>query len=263
MPATFAHPAAAVPFAWLGLPLSALVIGSIGPDLEYFIRLMPYSRYGHTLWGLVTFCLPLGYALFVAFHVLAKRPLLALLPDGHQDRLASAAASFRLLSVPGLVGAPVAIVIGAFTHIAWDSFTHLHGWGVQQFPILASRIVPTPWGMLAFHRALQHACGPLGMGILAVLYVRWRRRAPVGPVDPRLRLRTRTRVLLVAGMVGVAGGLALLRVWSLVPRLTHPSGIRLFGVLASVTTTAALFVLVALYSAGWHVAGAVRRGAWS
>jgi hypothetical protein len=60
-------------------------------------------------------------------------------------------------------------------------------------------------------------------------------------------------------MLSVAGGLALARVLPLVPYLTRPRSIRAFGVLASVTTTAALFVLVVLYSAGWHVARAAER----
>lgn len=256
MPATFAHPAAAVPFRRLGLPLSALVIGSIAPDLEYFIRLVPFSRYGHTLAGLLTFCLPVGFGVFVAFHAFAKRPLLALLPDAHQDRLAPVAESLRLLSVRGLVGAPVGIVVGAFTHIAVDSFTHGYSWGVRTFPILASRIVPTPWGLAPFHRTMQHGLGVVGIVLLALWYILWYRRAPVGPVDPRLRLSTRTRLVLALGMLSVAGGLALARVLPLVPYLTRPRGIRAFGVLASVTTTAALFVLVALYSAAWHVARA-------
>ncbi|NQT86384.1 DUF4184 family protein [bacterium] len=259
MPATFAHPAAAAPLSRLGLPLSALVIGSIAPDLEYYIRLAPYGRYGHTLGGVVTFCLPLGLAVLLVFHWVAKRPLLALLPDSHQDRLAPAAESFRFLSVRGLVGAPVGIVVGAFTHLAWDSFTHLRGWGVQQFPILASRVVPTPWGLAPFHRALQHGCGPLGMGLLAIFYIRWLRRAPVGHVDPQLRLRTSTRLALWLGMLAVAGGLALFRVSPLIPNLADPASLRLFAVLASITGTAALLALLTLYSAGWHVARAAGR----
>ena len=39
MPITFAHPAAVLPLARTGLPLTALAIGSMVPDLPMFVRL--------------------------------------------------------------------------------------------------------------------------------------------------------------------------------------------------------------------------------
>lgn len=38
MPVTIAHPAAVLPLRGLGLPLSAMVIGSMAPDLPVFSR---------------------------------------------------------------------------------------------------------------------------------------------------------------------------------------------------------------------------------
>ena len=39
MPLTIAHPAAVLPFRHSRLPISALVIGSLAPDFEYFLHL--------------------------------------------------------------------------------------------------------------------------------------------------------------------------------------------------------------------------------
>jgi hypothetical protein len=44
MPFTLAHPAIVVPLALQRLILSALIIGSMTPDLEYFIRLSDISH---------------------------------------------------------------------------------------------------------------------------------------------------------------------------------------------------------------------------
>src|SRR3982751_4122954 len=69
MPFTASHPAAVLPLIRLGLPPSALVIGSMGPDLPYFL---PVGRglETHTLVGLFTVdpllgavCLALWWAL--------------------------------------------------------------------------------------------------------------------------------------------------------------------------------------------------------
>jgi hypothetical protein len=48
MPFTFAHPAAVLPlrrFCPDRLVWSALVIGTVSPDLEYFVRLAPSARW--------------------------------------------------------------------------------------------------------------------------------------------------------------------------------------------------------------------------
>ena len=54
MPFTFAHPAAIIPINSRfksKFCLTGLVLGSMAPDFEYFIRLKPYSAYGHNLIG--------------------------------------------------------------------------------------------------------------------------------------------------------------------------------------------------------------------
>ena len=65
MPFTLAHPAIVLPLAAKKLRMSAtgLVIGSMVPDFEYFIRMRTESKYSHTLAGLFWFDLPLGLLL--------------------------------------------------------------------------------------------------------------------------------------------------------------------------------------------------------
>ncbi|MGN7470479.1 DUF4184 family protein [Brevibacillus sp. SAFN-007a] len=78
MPFTFSHPAIVLPLrrqGWVSFP--ALVWGSMAPDLEYFLRMQPYSVYSHTLPGLFCVDLPLVIALYVVYRYVVAKGLLA------------------------------------------------------------------------------------------------------------------------------------------------------------------------------------------
>src|SRR5262245_4745992 len=98
MPFTFAHPAAAVPlhrpFGRYGV-VSALVIGSLSPDIAYFLPLSVAHADSHSPTGLLWFCLPVSLLSYVLFHTLLKGPLLGLLPDFALSRLQAHALRFR------------------------------------------------------------------------------------------------------------------------------------------------------------------------
>lgn len=83
MPLTFAHPAAILPgYQWRdrGVPFSALVIGSMSPDFEYFLRLEPIGHFAHTIPGVFVFCLPTGLLVYGLYRVLLSPVVPALLP---------------------------------------------------------------------------------------------------------------------------------------------------------------------------------------
>ena len=62
MPFTLSHPAVVLPFARWKLILSALVIGSMTPDFEYFIDIVTDHdvQIGHSISGIFLFCIPVG-----------------------------------------------------------------------------------------------------------------------------------------------------------------------------------------------------------
>ena len=72
MPFTLAHPAAALPFRKTRLVFSAVIVGSMAPDFEYFLRLAPQGRYFHSLPGLFLCTLPVAFAVLWLFHRSAK-----------------------------------------------------------------------------------------------------------------------------------------------------------------------------------------------
>jgi hypothetical protein len=79
MPFTFSHPAAVLPLKYLPkkwFSVTGLVVGSLTPDFEYFIRMRIYSSLSHTWTGLFFFDLPLAIILASVFHLLVKDQLI-------------------------------------------------------------------------------------------------------------------------------------------------------------------------------------------
>lgn len=64
-----------------------------------------------------------------------------------------------------------ALIVGAATHVFWDSFTHAGQWGVQQLPVLSQSytILGVP---LAGYKLFQYGSSLLGLPILALAFIR-------------------------------------------------------------------------------------------
>src|ERR1700690_4154573 len=143
MPFTPAHIAAVLPFRRSRLIWSALVVGAIAPDLEYFLRMSPQDRYGHTLAGLFLFTLPMGLLILWLFHAYVKAPFIELMPKGLEQRLADCAGKFRFGGAPRFALVVASMLVGIGTHLIWDSFTHGSAWTTRHLHIL-SRPVALP-----------------------------------------------------------------------------------------------------------------------
>ena len=77
MPFTPAHTAIVLPLInGRKFSATALIVGSIAPDFEYFFKMSADSEHSHTLPGLLYFNLPVVVVLSFAFHLIAKRSLL-------------------------------------------------------------------------------------------------------------------------------------------------------------------------------------------
>ena len=162
MPLTLAHPVAVLPLKRCGLPLSALVVGSISPDLEYLLHLAPVGGIGHTPAGLLVFCLPAGLSALWIVHRIWERPMRSMFSPAAQDSAGPRYKLFAFWPISRLGLVCLAILIGAITHLLWDSFTHKHGWMVQQFPLLSRPILRTHWGDAPVYKILQHGSTLLG-----------------------------------------------------------------------------------------------------
>ncbi|MGB0839045.1 MAG: DUF4184 family protein [Chitinophagales bacterium] len=185
MPFTFSHPAVVLPLKrvfgkWLSL--TGLIVGSLMPDFEYFIRMKIQSEYSHTFLGTLWFNLPLGIICCLIFHQIIKQPFIDNSPAIVQRRFAELKNSnwiayFRKKWL--IVG--ISIIIGAYSHILWDSFTHHNAYFVNLLQLdhtIGSLNIP-------IFKVLQH--GSTLFGGVYLLYYVWNLEAQaVKVVKPKL-----------------------------------------------------------------------------
>lgn len=179
MPFTFSHPALVLPLTYLPgrwFSLTGLVIGSITPDFEYFIRMRVQSSYSHTLAGLFWFDLPLGILLAFIFHNIVRGPLIAQSPAFLKDRfIPFQSFDWNSYFKKNWLVVAASILAGAASHLLWDSFTHHGGYFVERIPALRSMLQLGGYSFPVL-KVLQHA-GTV-VGGLVMLYAIW--KLPVG-----------------------------------------------------------------------------------
>ncbi|MPR00444.1 DUF4184 family protein [Modestobacter sp. I12A-02628] len=242
MPFTGSHVAAVLPFLRTPLPASALVAGSLAPDVVSYLPVHPGFR-THTALAVVTVDLLLGVGLWALWHGLLAAPLLRAAPAGLRGRLPDVPIGVRrrVRSARDAALLAGAVVLGAATHVLWDEFTHPRRWGTEHLSVLGST-----WAGAPGYRWAQDASSVLGLLVVGVWLVLWWRRTTAVPVPARPGWWW---PWLVVGAAGVVGGL------SAVP---GAPGLRSAAVAAAfrgggVAVTAALVL-----AAAWWVAYAVR-----
>ena len=145
MPFTFSHPAIILPLNYLPkkwFSMNGLIIGSLTPDFEYFIRMKIKSEYSHTIEGIFWFDLPLGVLTAFIFHNIIRNSLFDNLPLFLKSRLfVFKQLNWNSYFKKNWIIVIFSILIGAFSHIFWDSFTHFDGYFVKTIPNLSNTVV--------------------------------------------------------------------------------------------------------------------------
>lgn len=184
MPFTITHCAAAIPLARLSpwrLPWVAMFIGCMVNDLGvFFYEWVDYYAL-HSISGLFTHCLPIGWLIYLLYHWLLRAPLFRLLPVALAIRLWDAAKQPLHLSARMVVRTSIALVLGAASHLFWDSFTHSGWWGVETFSFLDTVVYDYPDRPIHWFSILQHGSSVVCLPFLS-LYG-WRQLKRLRPVD--------------------------------------------------------------------------------
>jgi len=175
VPFTLAHGAAALPFRRFRLVTSGLLVGTFAPDFEYFLRLAPDDRFGHTLLGTFVLTLPLAVLVLWLFHAFVKVPVASLLPDAIQRRLTNHLCKFRFGGVARFALIVGSILVGIATHLAWDSFTHRNTWLYHRWPLLRQTIDLPILGLIPLYKVFQHGSTVLGIAVLSIWLAVWYR----------------------------------------------------------------------------------------
>jgi len=178
--------------------VAAMVAGSMAPDVPMFIHVPGSYGVTHSLLGVLTVDVVLGTLGVVVWFVLVRDALVDVAPAAVRERIAATACYSRQQWL--LV--PLAVAIGALTHVVWDLFTHPHRWGVQHVSWLREMHAGLPGSAWA-----QYVTGVLGLvvvGIWALGSLRGLSRRTRPARVPELGVRALAGVLITtAALTGV------------------------------------------------------------
>jgi hypothetical protein len=189
MPFTFSHPAIVLPLKInpkSALSLTGLVAGSVTPDFEYFIRMKGESIYSHTFGGIFWFDLPLGLLLTFIYHNIVRNAFITNLPPILNNRLNNFK-SFNWIEYfkRNWFMVLVSIVIGAASHLFWDSFTHPTGYFVERSKLLQSSTTIFK-GRVHLFTILQHLSSLIG-GVIVLWAIFSLKSKPSAQSDKKAR----------------------------------------------------------------------------
>jgi hypothetical protein len=214
---------------------SALVIGSIAPDLWSLVPFVGRAE-SHSAAGLFWFCLPVGFAAYVLFHLLLKHPLIALLPHAVSCRLGS----FTSRALPAVPARAViaSLLAGALTHIVWDALTHSNDHAIEG------------------HNWLQHSNTALGSAVIVWWVWGKLRRAPVSA--PPARLSSLARACTILMLVGAA---VISASWSAEWPASDLAALRRFVRSVAMAAMQGFCLAVFAYCVLWHFRAKARTSA--
>lgn len=249
MPFTLSHAAVAAPLARRGLILSAVALGSMAPDFEYFLRLSMNSRWGHTPSGILLFTLPVTLLALWLFHAVLKRPLLAWLPEAHRRRLAPYAGRFAFAPAGRFLRILASIGIGIASHLLFDAWTHDHGYVVQHWALLRQPLLKWPAYHLPVYDVMQGTLSGVMLLAMGAQYWAWFRRAAPSPAPLKEFLDVRSILIPFVAIACVAAGCGLAYAILSAPPVHDAITFRTFGgrvILAGLSAFAVGLVLL-----GW------------
>lgn len=136
--------------------MTGLIIGSLSPDFEYFLRTRVYSTFSHTWLGLFWFDLPLAIVLAFIFHLVVRDKLIDNLPAFLWKRFI-VFKKFKWFDYfkNNFLFVIISASFGIATHILWDSFTHEQGQFVQRIDFLKHTFSIAGYS-IPLYKLLQH-----------------------------------------------------------------------------------------------------------
>jgi Domain of unknown function (DUF4184) len=209
---TLAHPAAVLPFRHLSfLSLLPLVVGSMTPDL---IGFLPYTLehrlpHSHSPIGTVLIDLPVDYLILIVL-LLFRKSLLQPLWEPHRSCIAAGMDDFFQRRRAWLIALP-SLLIGSWTHILWDRFTHFTYWTYLNLPWLYRPLFPDATHELPLFHVLQYVTSIIGLLILGWYYLQHlqqQRRAHPVSANSRFLHWLLLGIVMLAGVAGIARWLA-------------------------------------------------------
>lgn len=190
MPFTPAHPAIILPLLRTRPNLvsgTALVIGSMAPDFEYFLKMRVNSEFSHTLPAVLYFNIPITIMLAIGFHSVVKKNLIENLPVYFQYRLDGLKNfDFTHYFKKNFLAVILSAGIGACSHIFWDSFTHNDGYFAQRISFYKHVFIPFDGVRYPLFYALQHISTITGLSVIFLYIILLKHSKEVATVKPSI-----------------------------------------------------------------------------
>ena len=153
------------------------MVGSMAPDFGYFFSYEASRPLTHSFLGLFVFSLPVGLLVWLFYVAMLEKATITLLTDRWHTRFAHTDAI-----TPSLIArAAIAIVLGAVTHLLWDSFTHRGTFVTDAIPALLGTTPGVRW--LPIYHLLHGLSSVVGIVIL----IRWARHLHRQPAKSLIR----------------------------------------------------------------------------
>ena len=185
MPFTPAHAVVSLPFVkrMRAFSVFGLIIGSMAPDFEYFLRLKPASMGGHTIMGMFFLNLPLCIVLGILYMNVLEDGLIQLLPDFLAKKWPRFGRNVRTYALAEWLNFIFWTLTGMLTHIGWDAFTHNTGMAVGFIPLL-THTVEVVGRHIPIYKMIQHTSTLVGLaGIFFYIMLRKPRHRMPQPVE--------------------------------------------------------------------------------
>ncbi len=192
MPATCAHPLIIIPLKKLfpSLSLIALVIGSMGPDIAYFMPFLQIPRtLTHSVSDIFICSYPMALVAYYTYIYLLRKPLYKSLPwnisQSHET------GSF--------ISITISLILGIVSHIAIDSFTHADTITSNVIPILSKYLFSIGNSEFYTYTILQYWFSLFGtIAVMGILVSNYRSKINLKTEVEMKRLIPLTSALLIS-----------------------------------------------------------------
>lgn len=198
MPWTQFHPAFALPFFGLSkkpFVLASLVIGSMAPDIPYFV-LLRFVSWWHTFPLLFLYGIPASLLLAYVWVKYIQTPFMEAVPFKWKKEVTYNGLNWRDLLFGGVMA-----TVGILTHVGIDGFTHRDGYAVQYIPLLQAQLLLLGKSMFVWHW-LQYTLSGVGLILLMGYIAIHSETKPLDHLALLFWLRAGVFAFVLAGVVG-------------------------------------------------------------
>ncbi len=115
------------------------------------------------------------------------------------------------MQLPHIITAAASLLVGVWTHILWDSFTHQNGWAVIRIAFLREPVFQVGSVDFPTYQLLQHLSTVGAIAVLTTTYYLWLQRAGASSwfvSEDRWRYGLLACVFLMALSIALPLGLA-------------------------------------------------------